>query len=153
MTLDLRAAIPVILPKALAWALALNVKILREGVPLGPDLLALAKRVGVAQAEEVRVLEQPYLPYPEDADLQQAVFATGLLGGNMTGLTLGYGIVVCQDCGTPELLSHNFRHVYQFEQAQSLENFLTQYIQQVIEFGHDQAPFELDARNNERRWV
>lgn len=153
MSLDLRAALPAILPKALAWAQAKSTWAVGEGIPLGPDLQALARRVGVQRPEEIRVLEQAHLPKPDDAQLQLAVFATGLLGANMTALTLGYGIIVCQHCGTPELLSHNFRHVYQFEQAGSLDSFLTDYIGQVIEFGHDQAPLELDARSNERRWV
>lgn len=153
MSLDLHAALPVILPKALLWAQELSAQAEQEGLPLGPDLSALARRVGVQNPERIRVLEQDYLPKPEDADLQQAVFATGLLGASMTALTVGYGIVVGRGCGTPELLSHNFRHVYQFEQAGSLESFLTDYICQVIEFGHDQAPLERDARQHERRWV
>jgi hypothetical protein len=50
---------------------------------------------------------------------------------------------------TPRLLAHEFRHLYQVEQAGSLAAFLPAYLQQIAEVGYDCAPYELDARAHE----
>lgn len=146
MGLDLRLALPTLVPAAIAWTETLSAEILRQGIPLSAELQALAGSVGVRQPEAIRLWETEYLPMPEDAELRQAIFATGLLGANMSALSLGYGVVVRSGSNLSRLLGHNFRHVYQFEQAGSLAAFMTQYVQQVIEYGHEQAPLELDAR-------
>jgi hypothetical protein len=49
----------------------------------------------------------------------------------------------------PQLLSHECRHVYQYEAAGSIAAFLPVYIEQIVEFGYDDAPFEQDARHHE----
>ena len=62
------------------------------------------------------------------------------------GLTLGYAVFVRRGHETLRLLSHEFRHVYQYEQAGSIGAFLSVYLPQVVQFGYEQAPFEIDAR-------
>lgn len=150
MTFDLRVALPLIVPKAIAWAEEQYLLILQDGQPLNKHLLAIARGVGVLHPESIRVIEVPSLPLPNDPDLKQAAAATGLLGPGMVGLTLGYGIYVCHGHGSIRLLSHEFRHVYQYEQAGSIEVFLPAYLQQIALFGYDNAPFEIDARDHER---
>jgi hypothetical protein len=51
--------------------------------------------------------------------------------------------------GTPRLISHEFRHVAQYEVAGSIEAFLPVYLAQIVEAGYEAAPFEVDARNHE----
>lgn len=150
MTFDLRVALPLIVPKAIAWAEEQYLLILQDGQPLNKHLLAIARGVGVLHPESIRVIEVPSLPLPNDPDLKQAAAATGLLGPDMVGLTLGYGIYVCRGHGSIRLLSHEFRHVYQYEQAGSIEVFLPAYLQQIALFGYDNAPFEIDAKDHER---
>jgi hypothetical protein len=75
---------------------------------------------------------------------------TGLLGPHMDGLTLGYGIFIRRGQETLRLLSHELRHVHQFEQAGSLKDFLSEYLHQVARFGYELAPMEVDARAHER---
>lgn len=91
------------------------------------------------------------LPLPGDPELKQAALATGLLGPSMIGLTLGHGIYVCHGHGNIRLLSHEFRHVHQYEQAGSIAAFLPAYLQQIVDVGYDKAPFEVDARAHERQ--
>jgi hypothetical protein len=150
MTFDLRAALPFLIPKAIAWAEAQSSHMAKIGNPLNDALRSVAKSVGVLRPDFIRIVEVPRLPLPDDPDLKQAAQATGLLGPTMVGLTLGYGIYVCHGHGTVRLLSHEFRHVYQYEQAGSIAAFLPIYLQQIVTVGYKNAPLEADARAHER---
>lgn len=50
----------------------------------------------------------------------------------------------------PRLLSHEYRHVHQYEAAGSIAAFLRRYLQQIAEVGYERAPYEIDARQWER---
>ncbi len=150
MSFDLVARLSYLIEKAVSWAEAESSKILREGQPLDERMIALAKSVGVANAENIRILEVEHLPMPDDEELRQASFATGLLGGRTDGLSLGYGIVLRHGHRTTRLLTHEFRHVHQFEQAGSVAAFLNAYIPQIIESGYAGAALERDACAHER---
>ena len=89
------------------------------------------------------------LPLPSDPELKAAALATGLLGPGMVGLTLNYGIYLCHGHDTARLLSHEFRHVYQYEQLGSIAEYLPVYLKQIVDYGYMKAPFEVDARANE----
>lgn len=152
MTFDQRSALPLLIPKAIAWADTQSENALRSGRPLEDPFISIAKGVGVANPERIRILDVLRLPTPDDPQLKQAAVATGLLGPGMVGLTLGYAVLVCSGYGQDiRLLSHEFRHVYQYEQAGSIAGFLSAYIQQIVTVGYNKAPFELDARAHERR--
>ena len=149
MTYDLRWALPMLIPKAIAWAEAQSSFILQAGNRLNDTLLSVAHGVGVEHPESIRVAKVPRLPMPEDPELQQAAIATGLIGPNMVGMTFGYGIYICHGHDTVRLLSHEFRHAYQYEQAGSVALFLPQYLEQIVNAGYHNAPFEIDARAHE----
>lgn len=150
MPLELQARIPDLLPKIMEWAETLSARIAQEGKPIDEDWQALARRMGVNQPGKIRFIEVPHLPRPEDPELSQLCFAAGLFGANMTGLTLGYSIALCHGCVSSRFLAHNFRHVYQFEETGSLHAFLTIYLRQVATCGHNDAPLEWDARQQEQ---
>lgn len=150
MTFDLRAALPLLISKAIAWAEVQSSQMAKTGKPLNDVLNSVAKSIGVLRPDLIRIVEVPRLPLPHDPDLRQAAQATGLLGPNMVGLTLGYGIYICHGYGTVRLLSHEFRHVYQYEQAGSIAAFLPIYLQQIVTVGYNNAPLETDARAHER---
>lgn len=151
MTFDLRSALPLLVPKAIAWADDQSLQIAIIGKPLNDVLSKVAQSVGVMRPDLIRIAEVPRLPLPDDPDLRQAAQATGLLGPNMVGLTLGYGVYICHGHSTVRLLSHEFRHVYQYEQAGSIAAFLPVYLQQIVTFGYSNAPMEADARAHEKR--
>jgi hypothetical protein len=146
---DLAAALPSLLPKAIAWAEARSTEIASKGVPLSDFGMRLAHLVDVQRPELIRILEVAVIPVPEDSDLRQAALATGMLGPNTVGLTLGYGIYIVQGHGTNRLVSHECRHVHQYEAAGSIQVFLPQYLGQIAEVGYEAAPFEVDARAHE----
>jgi hypothetical protein len=90
------------------------------------------------------------LPLPEEANLKAAALQTGLLGPGMVGLTLGYSVFICRGHQTRRLLSHELRHVHQYEAHGSIAKFLPVYLQQIAEVGYANAPFEIDAREHEQ---
>jgi hypothetical protein len=121
-------------------------------MPLNAPELEIARAVGVAQPERVRVqMVGDSLPMPDDPALRQAAMQAGLLAPGMVGLTLGYSIFICAGHKTRRLLSHELRHVHQYEQHGLIAGFLPVYLQQVIEVGYREAPFERDAREHELR--
>jgi len=149
--MNLQHALPVLVPKAVQWAETHSRLILGSGRPLSEHQTQVARDVGVTSPELIRMLDVPKLPIPDDPILYQAAVATGMLGPNMVGLTLSHGIYVCQGHCTLRLLSHEFRHVHQYEQAGSITAFLGVYLEQIVTFGYQNAPLEIDARNHEAR--
>lgn len=146
---DLAASLPSLLPKAIAWAEAEATAAQQHGLLLNTDGIRLARAVGVRRPELIRVVERGELPFPADAELSVAAAQTGLLGPHMAGLTLGYAVFVREGHASARLISHECRHVYQYEVAGSIAAFLPTYLGQIVAFGYDQAPFEVDARAHE----
>lgn len=153
MNYDLARNLPLILPKAVAWAEQQAVEVARTGLPLPGHCIEIARRVGVARPEAVRVALVEGLPLPDDPQLREAALGTGLLGPGMVGLTLGHSIFICNGHDTAQLIAHECRHVYQHEQFGSIAGFLPMYLQQIVEYGYFDAPFEVDARNHEHMYV
>ena len=144
--MDLRTLLPQLLPHAIAWAEFQAGHVAAVGMPLPEELAPVARRVGVRRPELIRMILVDELPLPEEPLLREAPLETGLLGPGMVGLTLGYSIFVISGHDTVRLISHECRHVYQYETLGSIDRFLPAYLQQIVEFGYASAPFEVDAR-------
>lgn len=139
-----------LLPEAIAWARAQAQHAARDGKPLAAAGLALAHQVGVKHPELVRLLHVDQLPTPVDqSPLRQAVLDTGMLGPDMVGLTLGHSIFIVHGHDDARLVSHELRHVRQYEALGGLEQFIPIYLHQIINVGYDHAPLEQDARHHE----
>jgi hypothetical protein len=147
--IDLAAELPRLLPKAVAWAENEATAALVSGVPLIETGLRLARSVGVHFPERIRVVESASLPFPADPELSAAALQTGLLGPGTAGLTLGYAVFIMKGQGSNRLISHECRHVHQYEVAGSIAGFLPLYLQQIVSYGYEQAPYEIDAREHE----
>jgi hypothetical protein len=75
----------------------------------------------------------------------------GLGEDNVTGLTLGYAIFVRRGHERdPRLLSHELRHVAQYEAAGGIAPFLAKHLVDLVQHGYDDSPYEVDARAHER---
>lgn len=149
--MNLLQELPRLVPPAVAWAEARSARAAAVGTPLTSSEQDLARSVGVARPEFVRVEMVDTLPMPDEPMLRAAAQQAGLLGPNMTGLTLGHAIFICHGHRTRRLLSHELRHVFQYEQAGSIAAFLPVYLKQVLEVGYHSAPLEMDARAHEAR--
>lgn len=147
--IDFAARLPEILPKAKAWAEAQTKLILKQGSPLPTPWLSDARRVGVEAPENIRIVLVPRLPLPDDDELREIALQTGLLSPETAGLTLGHGIFIVDGHVTRQLLTHEYRHIYQYEKAGSIAAFLAVYLEQITSVGYYEAPLEIDARKHE----
>jgi len=147
--MDLRALFPELLPNAIAWAKFQSQHVYELGATLPKPFIPIAQRVGVKHPELIRTKLVDRLPLPEDPILKQAAIESGLLGPNMVGLTFGHSIFLVSGHETDRLIAHECRHVFQYELFGSIDNFLFVYLQQIIEFGYQDAPLEVDARAKE----
>lgn len=146
MPIDLAAALPTLLPKAVAWAERESGQALHKGIALDATQSALAQGAGVRSAHRVRLRVVDSIPAPEDAKLRAAALQAGLLGPDTIGLTLGYAIFLRRDfAGDDVLLRHELRHVHQYECYGSIKAFLSVYLPQIVQFGYAHAPLEIDA--------
>jgi len=148
--MDLLSALPALLPKAIAWAEDQAASAAATGQVLNELAQRVARRVGVTHPHLIRVAIVDSLPMPQDPELQAAAIQTGLLGPHMAGLTLGHSVLICRGQDSWRLLSHEFRHVHQYERAGSIAAFLPVYLQQIAQFGYSAAPLEIDARAHEQ---
>lgn len=149
MAFNLALALPLILPRAVEWAERHAAQIAASGEPLDELGLSLARRVGVLQAERVRILRVQSVALPGDPLLRQVALFTGFLGPDTLGLTLGHSIYLCRGERSARLVSHELRHVQQYERAGSIARYLPIYLRQIVEHGYEDAPFEVDARAHE----
>ncbi len=149
MPVNLELLLPLLLPRAIDWVKSQSDRILETGDPLDDTGIRLARAVGVSQPEKIRLCAVSALPLPDDPELRSVALETGLLGPGMIGVTFGYGIYVCDGHVSNRLISHECRHVYQYEQAGSIDAFLPVYLRQIATVGYYDAPYEVDARQHE----
>jgi hypothetical protein len=147
--MNLQFLLPTLVPIAVAWAEAQAAQGARVGAGLSPAREKLARMVGVARPDLIRVVILDTLPLPQHPMLRSAALQAGLLGPGTVGLTLGHTVFIRQGYDTASLLAHEFRHVFQYEQAGSIAAFLSVYLQQIVEYGYDNAPSEKDAEQYE----
>lgn len=147
--MNLRTVLPQLLPHAIAWAVHQAQYVASLGFSMQEAEQTIARRVGVRRPDQIRVKLVEHLPLPEEPMLRQAAIEAGLLGPNMVGLTLGYSIFLVNGYESVRLISHECRHVYQYEMFGSIESFLPVYLLQIVTYGYQDAPLEVDARAHE----
>ncbi|MDR7270628.1 hypothetical protein J2X20_003286 [Pelomonas saccharophila] len=145
----LAGLLPTIMPSAIEWAQQCELHIGRFGDLLNEAGIELARRVGVSKVERVRILLVDAIPIPSDPALQRAIRLEEFLGPDTSGLTLGYGIFIRRGKASARLVSHELRHVHQYEQAGSIARFLPLYLEDVAQVGYYNSRYEVDARAHE----
>src|SRR5437867_13065492 len=100
---DLKSALPDLLPKAISWAEAETTRGSGAGRELSERERELARKVGVTHPERIRVVAIAALPMPTDPLLRSAAEQTGFLDPGMVGLTLGYSVFICHGHETVRL--------------------------------------------------
>ncbi len=138
-----------LLPLALSWLLSVEEATLTQGRSLSPVELQDAQVVGVQQPEKIRILSVESIAQPENPLLLQAMTEIGMPLEGVAGRATGYGVEVVYGTESRALLRHEFRHVYQFEQAGSMANFVENYVKSVLADGYQNSEFERDARSFE----
>lgn len=134
------------MPEAISWLQRVEQNCLATGRVLTEQEIQDAISVGVQKPEQIRVLSVESVAKPEHPALLQAATEIDMLGENAAARAIGYGIEVVAGNATRRLLRHEFRHVYQFEQAGSLELFISAYVESVLTSGYHDSVYEQDAR-------
>ena len=138
------------MPLACKWAAEQEQNICRSGLALTSELFVVAKKVGVQVPDKIRIAVINAVPVPSHPLLQSACTATGLITPDTIGLTLRYGIFIRQDeSRNTKLFAHEFAHVAQYERRGGIEQFLKQYLAEVLNYGYPQAPMEQEAKRAE----
>jgi hypothetical protein len=148
---ELASQLPVMAPRAIAWAEKLAASAQVSGVALTPRQIALAKASGVREPASIRLLPVDRIPLPDEPALKAAALSVGLSQASAAGMTVGYAVVVRREYADDvRLLSHEFRHVAQYEASGGIRAFLGTHLAHLAEFGYRDSPFEVDARAHER---
>ncbi len=147
--MDLLYQLQTLLPLAIKWAEQHSERIQNEGCSLTPEQIEIAKQVGVTNTKKIKILEVAKIPIPENENLSEAATQIGFLSEEMKGLTLGHSIYICNGHVSSRLLSHELRHVYQYEAFGSIPQFLVEYLKQIVLVGYENALLEQDARKHE----
>jgi len=135
-----------LLPLACQWAAAQEQSILAAGASLSQTALVDAARVGVLQAQQVRILYVPEIPIPQHPALRAAAEQTQLISPLTGGLTLRYGIFIRADCAySREMVVHELGHTAQYERLGGFEPFLRQYLFECLTIGYPEAPMEQEV--------
>lgn len=139
-----------IMPLVFAWLLDVEANVLKHGRALTDLEQQDAYSVGVSAPEKIRLLSVPHITQPDNPQLLHAGRETGLLLDNTAARAIRYGIEVVDGESSRALLRHEFRHVQQFEQADSFEAFIVDYIKAVFDAGYYESFYERDARAHEQ---
>ena len=145
MVLDILLA-PLLLC-AIVWVRARQAAVLRSGAALAPAQMKLAHALGVVAAERVRVIPAAMVPLPLPYFARVMAQRAGLISAHIVGMTLGYGIVLREDCcGDTRLLAHELMHVAQYERLGGVGGFLRQYLRECVWPGYPRGALELEAQ-------
>ena len=114
---------------ACKWAKAQEVYILKHGAPLTSAQVADARRAGVQDPAQVRLLVVDRIPMPDDKELADAARHTQIITDSSKAVAIGYGIIIRADSWkNRELLLHQLVHVAQCERSGGLEPFVNEYL-------------------------
>jgi len=148
---QLAAQLPLIAERTIAWAKDREAASLATGTPLTHEQLMLARAVGVKHPERIRIVVVDEIPLPDEPILRAAAQGVGLSQSWAAGLTLGHAVILHRGFEHEvRLLSHEFRHVAQYESLGGIGPFLVSHLKSLSEVGYENSPFERDARAHER---
>jgi hypothetical protein len=136
-----------IAPATARWAQAQERRILKEGVPLAAEGMAMAAELKIERPEEVRVLEVKPIPLPVPRPLVRLASRWGLPLFEPGGMALGKGIYILE--GNSRVLRHELVHVAQYQQMGGIEPFMHRYLVECLTHGYEDAPLEVEAREKE----
>lgn len=146
---DLESLSTIILPRVIGWIQELSHRVMAEGISLNEQQKLVAASVGVTEVDRIKIFFFDSIQYPDDNLLKEAILENNFLGPDMIGLTVGHGILIKKNQLTNRLLSHECRHVHQYERYGSIDNFLSEYVKQIVNYGYLYSPLEVEARSYE----
>jgi len=137
---------------AVLWVRRRQASILRRGVPLDSAQRELARALGIAEVARVRVERAAVVPTLLPGWTIGFAQRAGWTSLSIAGMTLGYGIVIREDCCDDfRLLAHELAHVSQYERLGGVTGFLRCYLRECAWYGYPYGALECEARAAEAR--
>ena len=134
------------IPIARRWVAREEARVLARGVSLTESQISDARRAGVRQPREVRVLRVAAIPMPGGAILGRANRLLRVVSPATVGITFGYGICIRTDFWDDRaLLVHELVHVAQYERYASRGGFLRDYLRECLADGYPHGRLEREA--------
>jgi hypothetical protein len=141
-----RVLVEAALPLASAWVAREERWILRHGVPLAPEQLADAARIGIAEPERITIALVHEIPPRLHPVLRVLAAQLGLTFSGTIGMALGHGIFLRTEYANDRaLLLHELAHVAQYERL-GRRRFLRQYLHECLTQGYPLGELEAEAR-------
>jgi hypothetical protein len=139
-----------LLPGAIAYIEDTERETMRRGRPLTSDETRIARAVGVAHPEQVRVLVHDNFIEPRDPAFVALARKLGVDDDpDEGGCTAGHGIQIKPKFArSRHLLAHELTHVAQYERL-GTAGLIRAYMTQLLMVGYARAPLEAEARANE----
>lgn len=136
------------------WAQTIEAQGQNIGIALTPEQMALAAEIGIKKPEKVRLVFVDEVPFPKDNAEARAIGEKfGFIGSGITNNAQAFGYTIWVrkgfDLSRPRL-AHELIHVLQIERSQNFALYAKQYLSELAQYGHDNAPLEVEAyRANE----
>ncbi len=138
--------LPLLLPIAAFWVEREERKILQYGVPLPPDGLRDAAKMGVVHPEKIRLLQVDQIPWLNGPLVKLLSRVMPVVSCTTVGLSLRYGIYIrSRYWRNRHLIAHECVHTGQYERSGSVGEFLRAYFTECLEVGYPAAPMEQEA--------
>lgn len=137
------------MPYVAWWAWRQERRAARSGQPLPEQILKFAQWLGIRQAERIRVVLVPRIPFPGAAWMHRLAARIGFDRDGICGLCLRYGIFLTEapEAALESTLRHELVHTQQYERCGSLAGFLRRYLVQCLCDGYGDAALEAEARS------
>ena len=145
------AGVVALQPGAIAFIEDSERVIKRRGRPLTANETRIARAVGVAHPEQVRVLVHDDFLEPRDKAFIAMARKLGVdIDADEAGRAAGYGIEVKRQFErSRRVFAHELTHVAQYERL-GTAGLLHDYLTQLLLVGYEHVPLEVEARANER---
>ncbi len=147
---EVRARINRYLPAALDWHNQSEQQLYTQGRRLTVPEQVIARQMGVAQPQNVRVLVTPRFPLPIDPELRRASLRYGIGNPLEGGRTMGYVILIKPNSAQDKtVLAHELVHVGQIERL-GKPAFLQRYLTELEMVTYARSPLEREAYRKEK---
>ncbi|MGV7120337.1 MULTISPECIES: hypothetical protein [unclassified Sphingopyxis] len=139
------------------WAGKIEERGQSTGTPLDPEQTRLALEIGIKHPERVRLVFVDEVPFPTDnPEIKLAGEKFGFIGPGITNNAQAFGYSVWIRNGFSldrPRLAHELVHVMQIERSTGFAAYARQYVSELLQYGHEKSPLELEAYEANRRYA
>lgn len=137
--------IELLFPLAFSWYQSVEAEYISHGRALSDQEIVIARKLGVTNPENVRIVVLTEFPLPSNSELLSESRRFGFGSTNERGRTNGYVIMlkpeVAQDA---TVIAHELVHVSQVERL-GRRAFVKRYLLELEVLGYARSPLELEA--------